>query len=327
MMADFIKMLLDSLPVIQRVKLYTEPDCYGISRMIARNLYLPFTPRSFSYWLHGWLYVDLKYIEQFGVISKQHYLVATKEQEYFLTENGINAKAVGAPYVYVKNFDQLKVTRKKRSLLVMPPHGLPYTTEKWDEEGYVKEICELKSDFDLIVACIHPSCAEKKAWVRQFESYGIQCITGAEMHDKNALVRMHRIFQHFEFMTTNCIGSHVAYAAYSGCKISIYGKFAEFSKDDLKNDVLYLTYPHVMEHNLFSSTKQTVHEKFPFLFVHPSNAVEAISWASDELGEANKLVFYKLASQLGWLPHQQAYHWSIKIYSKLQKEALRLLRK
>lgn len=325
-MTDFIEMLQGSLPVVQHVKLYTEPDCYGISRMVSRKLNLPFTPRSFAGWLHGWLYADLKYIEQFGVVSKYKYLVATKEQENFFKENGKNAKAVGAPYIYVKAFDKLKINRKKNSLLVMPPHGLPYTTETWDEETYVKEINQLRSDFDLIVACIHPSCAEKNSWIRYFKSYGIPYITGAEMHDKNALVRMHRIFQHFEYMTTNSIGSHIAYAAYSGCKVSIFGKFAEFSKEDVENDVLYITYPHVMEHNLFCSTKHSVNKKFPFLFVHPKKARDGIGWAAEQLGESNKLTFYKLANQLGWLPHQQAYHWIVKAYLKLKKETLKLLK-
>ena len=196
---------------------------------------------------------------------------------------------------------------------------MPYTTEKWDEDNYVREICDLKSDFDLIVVCVNPSCEEKKHWITSFEKCGIPCVIGAKIDDKNALIRMHRIFQHFEFMTTNSIGSHVAYAAYSGCKVSIYGTFEEYSEEDVKNNPLYLAYPHVMKHNLTCSTKEIVKSEFPFLFVHPKMADCAVDWANEQLGESNRLGFFSLASQLGWLPHQQAYHWLAKIYAKIRE--------
>ena len=295
--------------------------------MISHKLRLPFTPISFVNWIHGWGFIDLKYIEQFGVLSRYKNLVGTIAEERFFKAKGIDAIAVGVPFVYAKDYDGVHTNRKMNSLLVMPPHGLPYTTEKWDEEDYVNEIVQLKGDFDLIVACIHPSCVSKGAWTGVFNKHGIPWISGAEMHDKYALVRMHRIFQSFEFMTTNCIGSHVAYAAYSGCKVSIYGRFAEFGKEDVKDDVLYMTYPFVMEHNLENSTKQSIYRKFPFLFVHPTKALECVNWASDQLGEGNKISYYQLAVQLGWLPHQQMYHWTRKIYFKLYKEVSKLFKK
>lgn len=323
-MNQFIKALENSLPPVEYSKLRTEADCYGISRLISQQFHAPFTPLSFSSWLHGWMYVDLKYIEQFGLISNDKYLLATKEQEYFFKERGKNAKAVGAPYIYAELFDKGEIKRQSNSLIVMPPHGLPYTTEQWDEEVYVKQIADLKNDFDSIVACVHPSCAEKNNWIVHFERYDIPWITGADMRDKNALIRMHRIFQSFDYMTTNCIGSHVAYAAYSGCKVSIYGNFAEFSKEDVKDDVLYVNYPHVMDHNLQCSTKQAIYNKFPFLFVHPKMASQHKEWAFEQLGAINKVSNFELAWQLGWLPPQQLYYWAAKIYKKLKKEFLRM---
>jgi hypothetical protein len=326
-MKDFIKVLNESLPDVHYVKLHTEPDCYGISRMISEKLHLPFTPRSFSNWLHGWLSTDLKYIEQFGLVNNFKYLVTTKEQECFFNKNGKNAKAVGAPYIYAKVLDRLEIKRQKNSLLVMPPHGLPYTNEKWNEEAYAKQIYSLKNEFDFIVACIHPSCAEKKSWIRQFENHEIPWVTGAEMHDKNALIRMHRMFQNFEYMTTNSKGSHIAYAAYSGCKVSIYGNYAEFTKEDVKEDVLYIEHPHIMEYNLRGATREAMAKRFPFLFVHPKKACEKIDWAAEQLGKDNQKSVYQLAYLLGWLPHQQIYFWAMKIYFKLIKETLLFFKK
>lgn len=326
-MSNFLKPLQDSLPVVEHVKLRTELDCYGISRIISQKLYLPFTPMSFANWVHGWLYVDLKYIEQFGLFSNNTYLVATKDQEDFFKARGKNAVAVGAPYVYAEDFDGVEVERQLNSLLVMPPHGLPFTEEEWDEETYVKQIHSLRDDFDIIIACVNSSCVEKNKWVVSFEKYDIPWVVGADMRDKNALLRMHRIFKSFEYMTTNCIGSHVAYAAYSGCKVSIYGDYAEFSKEDVKRDVLYINYPYVMEHNLFGSSKNVVSKKFPFLFTHPKMAGKLIDWSVDQLGAKNKKTFYQLATYIGWLPHQQIYFWAMKVYFKVKKETLLFFKK
>jgi len=324
-MNDFLKGLRGSLPAVQNIKLRNELDCYGISKMISRKLYLPLTPMGFANWLHGWLYVELKYMEQFGLMSNYKYLVATQEQEAFFKAQGKDAVAVGVPYIYAEDFEKIKIERKFNSLLVMPPHGLPCTAEEWDEETYVKQIHKLKDDFEIIVACVHSSCVEKNKWIVLFDEYDIPWIAGADMRDKNALIRMHRIFKHFEYMTSNCIGSHVAYAAYSGCKVSIYGKYAEFSKNDVKEDVLYITYPHVMEHNLFGSSKESISKKFPFLFVHPKEACIWIDWAVEQLGANNKKTYYQLANYIGWLPLQQIYFWGLKIYFKLKKECLILL--
>ena len=43
-----------------KVKLRTEADCYGISRLISKKLRLPFTPISYSPWTHGWIFAKLK---------------------------------------------------------------------------------------------------------------------------------------------------------------------------------------------------------------------------------------------------------------------------
>jgi hypothetical protein len=318
MINKFILEINNSLPTYQVSKLRSEPDCYGISRLISSNLFMPFTPISFSKWLHGWMAQEIRYIEEFGIITNEKYLVATKEQENFIKEKGKKAKAIGAPYAYIKHIDNIKIERKKRTLLVMPPHGLSYTKEKWDEEKYINKIKALKKDFEYIVACIHPSCIEKNFWVGNFEKEGVPCIIGADVNDKNALIRMHRLFQHFEYMTTNTIGSHVAYAAYSGCKVSIFGDYDQLSKKDVEDDILYKTYPYLLNDLEDRRSEIKMQNKFPFLFCNPKNATVQIRWASNQLGEQNMLPIYKIPYQLKWWPHQQMYWWLIKIFRKIK---------
>ncbi len=42
------------------------------------------------------------------------------------------------------------------------------------------------------------------------------------------LRRLRRLFGRFEFVTTNGFGSHIAYAAAAGAKVSVFGPYAEF---------------------------------------------------------------------------------------------------
>jgi hypothetical protein len=294
--------------------------------MISSALGLPYTPHSFVNWLHGWCFSNLEYIEQFGFTNDFLYLVATKEEELFFKRNYKSALAVGAPYTYAEKFDSCKIRREPNSLLVMPPHGLPFSHENWSEESYVEKISNLKSDFDHIVACIHSSCIDKNKWVEQLDNYGIPWIVGADMHDRNALVRMHRLFSSFEYMTTNSIGSHIAYAAYSGCKVSIYGDFLEWGEEDVKDDDLYVKYPHVMHHNLCQSSRDSIFDKFPFLFIPPKEASEKREWANDQLGRANHKSYVRLAVLLAWLPSQQLYFWSLKIFFKIKRKLSSWLR-
>lgn len=310
----------DSLPKIEKIKLRNEVDCYGISKLISSSLNLPFTPKSYANWTHGWIYHDLKYIEQFGEISDLKYLVLNNNQKLFFEKNGKNAISVGAPFIYAEDIDCADIQRVPNSLLVMPPHGLDFTNEIWDESSYVELINNLKDDFDCIVVCLNESCVNKNNWTEQFDKHSIPWIVGAAMDDKNALVRMSRIFKSFEYMTTNAIGSHVAYAAYSGCKVSIYGPLAEWKKEYVENDELYRMYPRVMNHNLSNSTEDFISKKFPFLFIHPKKAVMNDDWANFELGREHKKSYFELSVILGWLPHQQLYFLIIRIYMKIKKE-------
>lgn len=316
-----LKKILSILPSIQKIKVRSEADYYGVSYLVAKKLRLPFTLRSLVGWKHGWLIADLYYKEQLtSGSSEAKFLVPLVEHKHFLREHNINSEAIGMPFVYVKDIITEKIERVKNSLLVMPPHSLPYTDHKWDEDSYAKQINDLKNQFDLIVVCLHQSCIEKKLWVDAFEKYNIPWIIGADALDKNALVRMYKIFNSFEFMTTNAIGSHVAYAAYCGCKVSIYGNYAEFSKTDFKNDPLYKRFPFLLEHNLKYSSKKSIEKSFYYLFNSPIDAKIRIKWAEEQLGEKNKVTFYELAKLLGWLPHYQFIAYSQKIYAKISSK-------
>lgn len=300
--AQKVKAQIESLlPPVRMVTMRDEADYYGASRIIARSLGLPFKPKSFTGWKHGWLHAPLKYVEQLTGNSRYtRFLVAAKEHELFLRQHGIEAKAVGMPFLYVDTAETKHIKRIPNSLLVMPPHSLPYTKHAWSEELYADQIAALADDFDVIVACLHHSCVQKKLWIDAFEKHGIPWITGADSTDTNALLRMHRIFRSFEYMTTNAVGSHIVYAAYCGCKVSIYGSYQEYTEEDYKHDTAYQKFSLLLEHNLASSTEKSIQKAYPFLFSHPAEAAARREWAAEQLGESNRVSAKKIAKLLGW---------------------------
>ncbi|MBK2297087.1 hypothetical protein [Francisella philomiragia] len=180
----------------------------------------------------------------------------------------------------------------------MPPHSVPHTEHTFDESLYVNEILKIKDHFDFIAVCIHSSCYKKGLWIESFRRVGIPIITGANADDEFGLIRMNRIFKHFEYMTTNTIGSHVLYATYTGCKVSIYSTYQTYSKQDFINDPIYTRLPFLLDYNLEQSEYSNINNKFPFLFTQPQLATQNIEWAEKEAGKENMIPIKYLAAFL-----------------------------
>lgn len=294
-----------ALPAYESISHRCEPDAYGASHLIARKLGMRHAPRSFAHWKHGWPHADLHHpVQLVGHASPDDTcLVPRAEHVELLREFGyLDAHAAGLPFVYAQS---QPVERRPGSLLVMPPHTLPYTDESWDEEAYVEAIASLKSSFSSIVACVHRDNIRKGQWTEAFERRGIEWIPGTRAQDKHGLTRMHTLFSMFEYMTTNTVGSHVPYAAYCGCKVSIYGPFSSRRKEDYQNDPLWSKHMDVLEQHLASTTEEATREKFPFLFVSPDDAERHDEWAARELGERFRRPPQEIAWLLGWATADQ----------------------
>ena len=129
----------------------------------------------------------------------------------------------------------------------------------------------------------------------------------------NSLERMSFIFSSFDFMTTNSIGSHVVYAAYSGCKVSIYGKYLNFNRDDYRNDIYYKIHPDVLEYILEFNKEENVKNRYPFLFTEPKKASFNYQWALKELGVKHKKNYDEIYSYLdtSFYRHLKGYLYTI----------------
>ncbi len=296
-----IKNIEKSLPQFELIKNSRgEQDNYGAAHFIEMLTGIGKSHETVINWRHGWSYYpNTKYRENLIIGNLDDLnIIATKKQQFFLKEHGVDSIALGYPFIYVNKYDDKKIDRIPNSLLIMPPHSVPHTDHNFDESLYINEILKIKDYFDFIAVCIHSSCYKKGLWVNSFKKAGIPIITGANADDKFGLVRMNRIFKHFEYMTTNIIGSHVLYAAYTGCKVSIYGTYQTYSKQDFVDDPILKRFPFLLDHNFEQNEYKNIVKTFPFLFTQPQLATQNIEWAEKEAGKENMIPIKYLATFL-----------------------------
>jgi FkbM family methyltransferase len=192
------------------------------------------------------------------------------------------------------------IPRRPNSLLVMPAHNLDYVTCSWKFDEYADAIAAIRHEFSEVVVCISPPCWKHGYWVDAFRSRGFRLITGAKHSDRNALERVRYLLSSFEYMVTNCFGSHLAYALYFGAKPSVYGPFATRRAEDFANDPVIRRNPRLLPVTLQSFSEEVLRRHRPQLFCHPKEAQADVEWARFELGEANKVSPRKMRKLFEW---------------------------
>jgi FkbM family methyltransferase len=256
-----------------------------------------------GHWQHGWVAehaaVDPRCVatETVQDPEREFCWVARKDQEEYLRRHGYQARAIGLPIAYVPDLHHV---RKANSLLVMPTHSLDFTSHNWRFAEYVEAIRQIRSDFDEVVACVHPACLRKNYWITEFQRAEIPVIAGADATDRNSLARIKALMAQFEFVTTNTHGSCIAYAAAFGAKVSIYGPVCESRFEDLEEEPFYQANPGLLE-KLFSASRwEAFKSQFPGLFCHPREAQERTQWGLNEIGYPNRIPPREMKQCFGW---------------------------
>ena len=287
------------LPPIKERELRGPADYYGASSLIAAGMRLSSPPSSCGYWAHGWHYApyNAKLLSD-GCDRDTRMLVATERDAEILRDDGFqDVSAVGLPFVYTRS---PKVKRRPNSLLIMPPHVTIHQERNWNEHEYIDVCVELAKQFETVVACVSQNCVAKGYWVRSFDAANIPWIAGAGAADANALVRIRCLMSQFECMTTPSIGSHVVYATYCGCRVSLYGPAMVGTAEYLKHELLYVQHPDLIDVHISRDSEESLRSYYGHLFSHPIDSVCDINWAKSEIGEQHRLPFHLMAEQLGW---------------------------
>ncbi len=295
----------------------SETYFYGAANNIASKLNLPRPSVVKSHWMHGW-HPTLRPDVAFYFWSEHHpelplFTWTRTQQEYI---NEISGKseiaAVGAPYLYSLEDHADEIERVPDSLLIMPPHNKFEDEEGIATTSYRKEVMEMISNFEHVAACIHYLFIEG-SWGAFFKDLGIPYFSIGTLSDINFHNRQRCVFRRFETMTTTTLGSHVPYAAFEGCRVSVFGEGKRYTVKELEDAAPYKGRPELVKWALDEQERILSGEVHGHLFCHPSDAIDDPDWAREELGFSNIVEEEVLARRMG-------FRWASELLDNSQKD-------
>jgi hypothetical protein len=294
-----------NLPQAPPVEIRCEPDYYGASHLIAESLGFAKPPISTSTWVHGCEIIPVPrpiFSPHFNTPNQTH-LVGNLATQRWWRDNGFSkAVAVGCPFLYTQPSGR---ERMPNSVLAMPNHGLPNCTVDLEHTKiWLNAVTELRRTHANVVVCLHADDIAELSPV--VESLGLSWIEGARVQTLS-LPRMRAIFESFEYMVTDVQGSHLAYAAWCGCKVVMLSPLYERKWEHFEE------HPHMKRNpqirmNLVFHRPENVRERLPFFFVDSlSDAICPREWAEGILGMESKRPPRILARLLGWRSDDPAF--------------------
>ncbi len=270
---------------------------YGADEIIAQYTNSLLVPTGIAgEWVHGvtfpWHYHSPSALIVGNASEKQspNWVVSHADEKY-LIEHGFKAKAIGLPICYLP-LDG-RYARRPNSLLIMPAHSSFYVNaytqgEKTPANEYIEYLHPIIAEFDTNVACLHYECIKRGLWVKEFKELGVNSIQGASTHDLNSLERIRALMSQFEYVTSNVIGSHIAYAAAFGAKVSISGPYQKWNRSEYLKEPIYRDNPSLLDY--LEKEEDMARTNFPFLFVAPKDSQRHIDWGNEMIGTDNKVL-------------------------------------
>jgi hypothetical protein len=304
--------LLEGLPPIMEAQApIMDSEYYGASRIIAREIGIPSSLPTTAIWSHGWVFDNIRNFKQITgeFISRNRlYLVRNEVEREILQQQGLRAEAVGLPFLYALKTEP-PPQRIPGSLLVMPTHGTTQCPVNEKNAFLLARLAPIRLQFSTVCACVSGMCVINRQWIDQLERNDIPWITGAWVFDLNALRRMVRILQSFEYVYTDSFGSHLLYASAAGCRVvcdldvSVMPTLEELAE----LDPLCRAHPDILddfrkEHADYESWLRWLHHQYPQFFQRFENASQLTGWGRNELGEQFMRRHTEIAQLLDWSP-------------------------
>ena len=209
--------------------------------------------------------------------------VAREDQAAYLREHGYQkVGAIGLPFAYLPD---PCVRREPGSLLVMPPHGREiHFPGEAVSEAYADYIEALKPHFSKIVVSVTEGDIVRGEWVDLLQRRGLLVTMGSNPFSVDPLVTVQRMLASCEFVTTNCFGSHIVYAAHCGCRVSVAGPYAEWPRARIERAYAPKMFPELTDVILELTSEGRLRSAYPFLFVEPQDGETRMKWGAHEIG-------------------------------------------
>lgn len=256
-------------------------------------------------WVHGVIF-DFMHFHPYAIIggnslnpNNPNWVTRKKDEEY-LKKHGIQAKAIGAPICYLPK-SSVNYDRVPDSLLVMPAHSSHYISSYNKNKNksvlaYIDYIASVAGKFDHVTVCLHSECIKRNLWINEFREKGLEVIQGASTNDINSLERIRALMSQFEYVTSNVLGSHIAYASSFGAKVSIAGPYHEWHRETFLKEPFYAENEYLLD--VLLNEEKIARESMPFLFVDPQAACLSEDWGKSLIGMDNVLAPEDLAKLL-----------------------------
>ena len=287
-----LEKILD-LPVIKK---NSNLGFYGSYNVFSKYLGLKKTA-NFIYGtiMHGWSPPEMNLYPEFIVChdnkNSREYL-DRQDQVDFLKKKGFkNVYSIGNPIIY---FPKINTKRIKNSLLVMPQHFSKFTIEDLYEVdiAYTEFLKPIISKFDIVALCLYSDDFKKKNY-KSLRQLIKNIIEGANIEDINAYERMIKLFCKFEYVTSNFFGSHVAYGAYFGCKVSVIGpQYPQNIKMFVPKTQLFKNVSKNENDALINYQNEIIEKKYPKIYnrfvCNPKRAKKNVKWGKWQLGVKHK---------------------------------------
>jgi hypothetical protein len=234
----------------QAVRKLAEADLYGYSKWLAAHLGFPLIPRSLRGFQHGWIWwspEDADLIPGFGLDPNvnNYWGVLSQNEDIsaYLRKRGIFSHACGLPFLnYYKHcglsgsFKHLKNNR----ILYVPIHSNPWNNRSGDIEASAKRFADIYQRSSIMLAWNDKHIAPRLDGI--FDRVEI----GAGALENESFLRLMNIFERYDYMITDSMGSHVCYALECGMKVGIHSHL--HSKiDDNKDRLQTVDYKRLKE--------------------------------------------------------------------------------
>ena len=198
---------------------FQEANFYGASKLIFQDK-IPICLK--ATWMHGLGFsfhenVDSKILIHYQEDFLPIHLVNNHDSCKKLELEGIEAIAVGMPFLYASSHLNKMTFPKKFKRIFMPRHIVAGVNFHKSFEGWKKIISKYSCDAICLAGLEYKMALEKK-----FDfGNNLSILRGASAGDEDSLERVTQMFYSTKEIITDSIGSHLIYAGSCGTKVRI----------------------------------------------------------------------------------------------------------
>lgn len=296
---------------------------FGFSHLLAERCGLRRPRRVFANWVHGWIWDDRPTAESLHVGKQLRdipVVVRNEVEKAALEFEGFRRVVVGGlPFAYVSPQHN---ARNRNALLAIPPHSAEVERLSSRQSDYMDYLESLKGDYDGIYVSIfyldwngpmHQAAAAR----------GLRVVQGARPDDANSLRRVRALFEAFEQVTSNTMGSHFVYALQAGSRFAFSGPiFAYDAQMFLGNGNPHSHSEARVNRLLEIQDPQYLRRRFGRFFCdHPRQGVADRELGASEVGVNHLLEPESIREILGWTLEGQIKGYSLGVLRRMRRLA------